>query len=117
MEEENGVVDGASAPFSQLIGLGLEEVFSGEIISELKQIHQKAKSVTKTKLGINAIELSHGESSEGDETAFFKSMPLHMNSDVVDLAGLLKVSLSRVGHLQIIICCKAWEVSQKRIAL
>eukprot|EP00438_Fugacium_kawagutii_P029910 Skav232656 [mRNA] locus=scaffold698:51246:54002:+ [translate_table: standard] len=122
LDMEERVVDGASAPFSQLTGLGLEEVFSGEIISELEEIQQKAKSVTKTKLGTNAIELSHGESSErpellSDEATFFKSMPLHMNSTVVDLAGLLKIYLSRLGQLQIILCCKAWEVSQKRIAL
>ena len=104
------MVCSASAPFSQLTGQTLSGIFSSEVVGELMHFHEKAKSLTKKKFELELEEddrddLPGNDEFLPDETASFKRMPLMIASEKAEITGVAKVSLSRFGQLQVIVCC------------
>ena len=112
LDLDEHVVSCATAPFSQLTGLGLAEVFSSEVMDELLCFHRKAKSFTISR--VDEVEMTPIQEFLPDETASFMRMTLSVASHVLEIKGVMKVGLSRVGKFQVIVCCTVLSCGQAR---
>ena len=104
LDLDEHVVSCATAPFSELTGLGLAEVFSSELMDELLCFQRKAKSFTISRVNDDLKVTSPIQEFLPDETASFKGMTLSVASHVLEITGVMKVGLSRVGKFQVIAC-------------
>jgi len=114
LDLDEHVVSCATAPFSELTGLGLAEVFSSEVMAELLCFQRKAKSFTISRVNDDLEVTSPIQEFLPDETASFTRMTLSVASHVLEIKGLMKVGLSRVGKFQVIVCGTVLSCGQAR---
>jgi len=99
IDMEAEIVEAASAPFCSLAGKPLSQSFASDFTREL--LHR---------LREDAIQFNAQRFQLPDQVATFQAMPIYVDRSIVMTSGVMKVSLTRYGSLNVIMCINHAEV-------
>eukprot|EP00438_Fugacium_kawagutii_P022836 Skav230311 [mRNA] locus=scaffold430:202592:204355:+ [translate_table: standard] len=93
IDMDRETVQAASAPFGSLIGMSIKRSFASDFtVDLLRRLCEMARE-------LRPIDVP-------DQVATFDLMPIHVDNDIIQASGVMKVCLTQQGRLSVIMCIR-----------